>query len=91
MFSSSPRTDIITLQNPHGFPQVSIPKTNTSSGAPKPKENSAKPATAPSPAVTAIKSKEPVPCKQAVYFHPPIIYESQGTSLHIQVAWRVRR
>ena len=50
------RTDVITLQNPHGLPSISVPNPSTA----QPKDGSAKVAL--SPAVGAVKAKESVPC-----------------------------
>jgi peptidyl-prolyl cis-trans isomerase-like protein 2 len=60
------RSDVITLQNPHGLPPASVPnaaaleKTKTAAQAAV-----AKPL--PSPAVSSLKSKEPIPCMCSQY------------------------
>ncbi|KDR85314.1 hypothetical protein GALMADRAFT_234107 [Galerina marginata CBS 339.88] len=57
------KTDVITLQNPHGLPPASV----ASAAAPKKVEVSTVATPAASPAVTALKSKEPVPWNISPY------------------------
>lgn len=63
--SNDIRQDVITLQNPHGFPQSSIPSAPTSSQSVTSKAATSKSAVSkPIPGgVTAVKSKAAVPCK----------------------------
>jgi len=61
------RTDVITLQNPHGLPSVSVPNpSTTTASAVQPKDGPAKAAL--SPAVGVMKAKEPVPCSRSASF-----------------------
>ena len=55
------RTDIITLQNPHGLPPASIPNPASTSKTSAPPENKGAIATKPVPAAVT-KTKASVPC-----------------------------
>jgi len=62
------RTDVITLQNPHGLPSISVPNPSTATtSTAQPKDGSAKVAL--SPAVGAVKAKESVPCNLVASSH----------------------
>ncbi|KAL0565183.1 cyclophilin peptidyl-prolyl cis-trans isomerase Cyp8 [Marasmius crinis-equi] len=59
------KQDVITLQNPHGFTPMSVPRASTSSTSAKPTEA---PKTVAKPAqVTAVKAKEAVPWNISPY------------------------